>query len=127
MNIGLTVSRRRMSPCLPGVDLWILSGTAEVKEKQVVETEKWHSLAWGRELMQRNVNVLLCAGISRFLWGALRGDGIQVVPDAMGVPDEVAEQWQSGGLTVPRMWPPHVQGGHQRRFGKRRHGCRGRE
>ena len=112
-----------MSPCFAGVSLWILEQSAEMEQKQVFDTADWNDLALGRELMHRNVNVLLCAGINRFLWGSLQGYGIEVVPDAIGAPEQVLELWRSGKLIVPDTWPHHTQGGsgkgHRKRRGRR--------
>ena len=115
-----------MSPCFPGVNLWILGVEIQMEQKQVADTENWHALAWGQELMRRNVNVLLCAGMDRFLWGSLQGHGIEVVPDAIGLPVEVVEQWRSGKLTVPQMWPRQIHGGCGRGLRRRKGRCGGR-
>ncbi len=124
MNIGLTISRGRVSPCFSGVSLFVL-GPELGMQRQEDDTGDWHALDWACELAHRNVRVLLCAGIDRFLWGALQGNGIEVVPDATGPMDEVVAQWREGKLVVPQMWPPQRCGGGQR--GSRgRKGRRGR-
>ncbi len=120
MNIGLTVSHGRISPCFPGVDLWILEAGKDIEQKQVIDTQNWHVLAWGQELMRRNVNVLLCSGVNRFLWGSLQGYGIEVIPNAVGLTNEVIKQWHNGTLTVPKIWPPQLRGGCRKGFRKRK-------
>ncbi len=83
----------------------------------VISTRGWHPLVWGRELMRRDVGVLLCAGIDQGTWGAIQGHGIQVVPGAMGDPGAVWEAWTGGSLRPPRVWPayPGRFGGGRRR------------
>jgi predicted Fe-Mo cluster-binding NifX family protein len=114
MNIGLTVVSGRVSPCFRGVNLWILGDHAGLERKCVAETQDWGDLAWGQELMKRDVSVLICAGLNQFLWGALKGHGIDVVPNAVGEPDEVLGQWQRGALPSPSVWPPHGRNGCRR-------------
>ena len=103
----MTTTRERMAPCLPGAELWILDENDEVRVHKTVTTAGWHALAWGGELMRRDVGILLCSGIDQFLWGALQGYGIQVIPNAMGMPNKALEQWRSGELTALQMWPPY--------------------
>lgn len=128
MNVGLTTSHNRMAPCFPGAELWILGPDQQIGQHQVVPTVGWHPLAWGQELMRWDVSMLLCAGIDQFLWGALQGYGIQVIPNAMGDPNEVFSQWRAGRLAVPPMWPmyPGMYGrGRGRGRGRRFRGGRG--
>lgn len=123
MNIGLTVSHGRVAPCFPGVELWIVSSGDDIEKKQVADTRNWPAMAWGSELMRHNVSVLLCAGVDHFLFGALQGYGIEVIPDAEGSPAKVIEHWQKGALKVSNIWRPHRQGvfsgGSRRRKGRR--------
>jgi predicted Fe-Mo cluster-binding NifX family protein len=74
--------------------------------------------------MRRDVTILLCAGVDQFLWGVLQGHGIEVVPDAIGSADDVIEQWRSGKLTVPQMWPRQMNDGCGKGL-RRRKGRRG--
>jgi hypothetical protein len=111
MNIGLITSDGRMAPCFPGTELWILNDHEDIGEHRVVSTIGWKSLAWGSQLMRRNVTVLLCSGVDRFLCGALQGYGIRVVPNAKGSPVEVIMQWRNGGK---------VRGRHCRGLRKRK-------
>ena len=124
MNIGLTVSNGRIGPCFSGVSLWIACSNVNIDQKQVIDTAAWQALDWGQELMRHNVSTLLCAGIDQFLWGALQGHGIKVVPDAIGLPEEILDQWQAGKLTVPQIWPPQMRNGCRRGF-RRGRGRRG--
>ena len=122
MNVGLAVSSGRVAPCLPGAELWVVSLGGNREERKTVTTVGWHPLAWPRELMMSNVDTLLCSGIDQFLWGALHGYGIEVVPEAVGHAEEVLEQWRCGRLAAPRVWPPslrfadHCRGGRRQRF-----------
>ena len=122
MNIGLTVSSGRMAPCFSGVSLWITDPSVSIDQKQITDTGTWQTLDWGQELMRHNVRTLLCAGIDQFLWGALQGHGIKVVPDTIGSPEKVIEQWQKGDLSVPQIWPPERHNGCGRRFRRRNGG-----
>lgn len=118
VNVGLTISRGRMSPCFPGTDLLVVSADGGAAKGKTVATMGWHPLAWGQELMRRNVGTLLCAGMDQFLWGALRGHGIQVVPEVVGDPSRALERWRSGELKAPEQWPPCPARGRRQ--------CRGR-
>ena len=126
MNIGLTVRGERMAPCFPGTDLWVLPLDAEIAQKQIIHTMGWHPLAWGRELMQRDITVLLCAGMDQFLRGALQGYGIDVTTHVRGTPDEILTAWKNGDRTGPTMETPFIgRGTCGKGFGRRK-GRRGR-
>ncbi|MCK5849330.1 MAG: hypothetical protein KAH23_00340 [Kiritimatiellae bacterium] len=116
MNTGLTVSNGRMGPCFSGVCLWIVEPDAAPSKRQIFETTSWQALDWGQELMRHNVRTLLCAGIDQFLWGALQGHGIKVVPDTIGTPEKIIEQWRKRELSIPQMWPPEIRNGCRRGF-----------
>ena len=118
VKIGMTTNRDRITPCFAGVELWILAETQDLGEREVMNTEGWHPLAWPKELMRHDVSVLLCSGIDQFVWGALRGYGIQVIPNATGGAEDVLRQWRSGLLAAPQVWPPDPSRG--------RGGCRSR-
>lgn len=105
MNIALTTSHDRMAPCFAGVELRILSADAEIGNAGLVSTRGWHPLAWGHELMHRDVGVLICASLNLQTWAGIRGHGIQVIPEAIGDPDTVLKAWQCHQLTPPRVWP----------------------
>lgn len=121
MNTGLVTQNHRMAPCYPGADLWVVGADSELDEARCVSTSGWHPLAWGRELLRLDVTELLCVGIDRFLWGALNGYGIRVVPNAIGTAQDVLELWRRGELQVPAMWVPG-SGRRQRGRGRgRRH------
>lgn len=124
MNIGLTVSKRRISPCLSGVSLWIVGDDGDMDDRLEIDTLGWEALAWGRELMRRDVGLLFCAGLDQFLWGALQGNGIDVVPDAIGDPSDVVGQWRRGELKLSSEWPRHLRGGGRRERNRAR--CRRR-
>lgn len=124
MKLAVTVNRGRVAPVFPGVDLRLIEEQdATSSSREDVMTSSWPLPAWSAQLMRRDVGVLLCAGIDSFVWGALQGHGIAVVPDAIGLPDEIIKQWRNGTLTVPQTWPPQTQGaccrGLRRRKGRR--------
>ena len=125
MNRALTTSHGRVAPCLPGVELRIFRPRQGWDEGQVISTAGWDPLAWTNELLRRDVRTLLCAGIDQFLWGALRGYGIQVVPTVMGVPEDVLRFWDSGRLEVPQSWPPYPGAGVCGRTRRKRNRYRG--
>ena len=139
MKAALTTSHGRMAPCFAGVELRILgeyggvpsrpgaetAGQAGLAGAQVVSTHGWHPLCWGRELWRRDVALLLCAGIDQGTWAAIRGHGIEVIPNAIGDPETVFAAWHGGRLNPPRLWPaypvglgraPRFREGRRRRF-----------
>jgi hypothetical protein len=129
MNVALVTSHGRMAPCFGGVELQIVDDNAELREARVLSTHDWHPLAWGRELMRRDVTLLMCAGVDQATWAALRGHGIQVIPNAIGDPATVFATWRSGRLSPPQLWPAYPVGfGGRRGFGggrrRRFHGGR---
>ena len=123
MNVALTTSHGRMAPCFSGVDLRVIGAQSDLEAGEVVATRAWHPLVWGRELMRRDVNTLLCAGIDQVVWAGIRGYGIQVIPNAMGDPGQAWNQWLTGHLAVPQ--PRFVFPG-MRGPGRGRGGGRGR-
>jgi hypothetical protein len=123
MNIGLTVSRECVAPLFSGVDLWVVDFDAGIEDRLIVETKDWSMFAWKDELMRRDVEVLLCAGIDHFLLGALRGYGIEVMSNAVGAPDEVMRIWVQGWASKQEIDLQRLQRcrkGHRRR---NRGGC----
>jgi hypothetical protein len=136
MKVALATSHGRMAPCLAGVDLLVIdqaladqsgavgimrggardsSGNgrdakAALESGQVFSTHGWHSLAWGRELMLRDVTLLLCAGVDHWTWAAIRGHGIRVIPNAFGETDVVVSAWRNGQLSSHRVWPAYPVG-----------------
>ena len=132
MKVALATSHRRMASCFAGVELRIVGenalpqapaasqgkqaggpqagGQADLDVAAVVSTRGWHPLAWGRELMRRDVALLLCAGIDHGTWAAIQGHGIQVIPGAMGDPGTALAAWRSGHLRPPQVWPAYPAG-----------------
>jgi len=110
MKVALTTSHGRMAPCFAGVELKILSDKMDLDVANVISSCGWHPLAWGHELMQRDVTLLLCAGIDHGTWAAIQGHGIQVIPNAIGEPDTVFTSWRSGRLSPPQIWPSYPTG-----------------
>ena len=102
MNVALTISHGRMAPCFSGVELRVIESQGDPEQAEDIVTQAWHPLVWGRELMRRDVNTLLCAGIEQGVWAGIRGYGIEVIPNAMGNPGEVLNQWLNGRLVVPQ-------------------------
>ncbi len=129
MKAALAVSHGRMAACFAGVDLRIVGdnaptqagGQADLDGAEVLSTHGWHPLAWGRELVRRDVGLLLCAAIDQSTWASVRGHGIQVIPNAMGEAGSVLADWRSGHLSPPRVWPAYASGfgfGRGRGFGR---------
>ena len=110
MKVALTTSHGRMAPCFAGVELRVLSDEMNLAVAKVVLTCGWHPLGWGHELMQRDITLLLCAGIDRGTWSAVQGHGIQVIPNAIGEPEAVFSSWRSGQLCPPQVWPSYPAG-----------------
>jgi len=126
MNVALTTRHGHMVPCFSGVELLVIPPDQDLDRCEPVSTADWPPLAWGRELARRDVGVLICSGIYPFLWGALRGHGIDVVPNAIGESSSVLADWRSGALTVPPVWPcyPELHVGGRGRRGRRFRGGR---
>ena len=130
MKLALATSHGRMASCFGGVELRIVDDDVDLREARVLSTHGWHPLAWGRELMRRDVALLMCAGIDQATWAAVQGHGIQVIPNAIGEPATVFVAWRKGQLNPPQVWPAYPVrfggsrgsgGGRRRRF----HGGRG--
>jgi len=133
MKLALATTHDRMAPCFAGVDLKIMDQAGTVEEAVTVSTHGWHPLSWGRELMRRDVSLVLCAGIDQGTWASIQGHGIEVVPGAMGDPDAALTAWRAGQLGPPALWPAYAGGmnGLSRRSGcgagRRRRCRRGRQ
>lgn len=129
MKAALATSHGRMAPCFAGVELLIVrddgprpadaqvapqasqaGGRVGSADAEVLSTHGWHPLGWGRELMRHDVGLLLCAGIAPATWAAIRGHGIEVIPNAMGEAGAVLDAWQSGLLDPPKLWPAYPSG-----------------
>ena len=118
MKAALATSHGRMAPCFAGVELRIVrddtpglaDGQAGFEGAEVLSTQGWHPLGWGRELMRRDVGLLLCAGIDQGTWASIRGHGIEVIPNAMGEATTVLGAWRRGLLAPPQLWPAYPGG-----------------
>ncbi len=107
MKIALAARNGQVAPLFSGVEVLIYryeSGKAVLEKR--VQTSDWPALAWGPNLMREDVSLLICDGLDHFLWGSLRGYGINVAPEAGGKVDEALGLWQHGKLPVPETWPP---------------------
>jgi len=126
MNVALTTRDGRMVPCFSGVELVVVSSAGGLDSCAPIPTMDWPPLGWGRELADREVGVLICSGMYPFLWGVLRGHGIDVVPNAVGKAEAVLVDWCSGALAVPPVWPcyPELHVGGRGRRGRRYRGGR---
>lgn len=102
----------------------MLDERAGVGERSEEITAGWGVLEWGRELVRRDVGLLFCSGIDHFLWGALKGNGIDVIPDAVGEPEQVLKLWHGGVLAASAEWPHHARGGCRRERLRGRFRCR---
>ena len=89
----------------------VIADDAADREWMSVPTADWHPLSWGRELMKRDVARLVCSGIDRATWGAIRGHGIDVIPDAAGELQDVFSAWRAGLLKPPADWPSAMADG----------------
>lgn len=130
MKAALAISHGRMAPCFAGVELRIVEknvssqagGQADLDAANVLYTHGWHPLGWGRELMRKDVGLLLCAGIAPGTWAAIQGHGIEVIPNAMGDANAVLAAWRGGHLAPPRLWPAYPGGVGWGRGRRRFHG-----
>ena len=120
MNIAMTTENGRVAPCFAGVELWIVEPNQGVGVHRIIHTAGRDPSHWARELVRQDVGVLLCAGIDIFVWGGLLGNGVEVVPDAIGTADDVLARWRAGLLITPPIWPPPVRQHSRRRDQTRR-------
>lgn len=95
-----------MAPIFPGIVLQLREEKDIHQVRESIHTDTWRQLSWGTQLMTRNINLLICAGIDQFLWGALRGTGIDVIPNATGTVNRAIGLWRVGLLRPPATWPP---------------------
>lgn len=99
MKVGFIVNSNRMAPCFVGNELWVYRSLSDSDEHEVVVTVDWGLRNWATELMNRDIEQLLCAGIDRFLCGALLGNGITVISNVVGEVVDVQDKWRQGLIT----------------------------
>lgn len=125
LRVAATSLDGRVAPCFAGVQLIVEEQQGVGPgQREVVSTCGWPLAAWGHELLRRDVAVLLCSGVDRFLYGALQGYGIEVVSNVLGPLDAALEQWRRGTLRMKSVYPDAPPGGRRarRRFRGGRHG-----
>lgn len=105
MRLALVTDEGRITPVFEGSQIMLVDVSKGVFECQVINTDSWKSLSWGKHLMQYDVETLLCSGIEQFEFGMIKGHGIAIIPDAMGNVLEVLEYWRRGILKKPHLWP----------------------
>ena len=118
MKAAFVMTNGRMAPCFAGVEVRLVEkktgmegeASSGLKEAEILSTKTWHPLQWGRELALHGVNVLLCAGIMPGTWAAVCGNGIEVIPNAMGAAENVLALWCGGKVTPPQTWPAYPPG-----------------
>ena len=115
MNVAIATAGERVAPCFAGAELWIVGPDRGIDEHRTIHTAGRDPLYWARELLRLDVGTLLCTGIDQFVWGALEGNGIRVVPEAAGAAGEVLARWRAGELRVPVTWQRPERPGPQRR------------
>ena len=111
MKAGFIVNSNRMAPCFAGNELFVYDDSVDSSEHEVIDTTSWELRDWVTALLKRDVDQLLCSSIDQFLYGALLGNGIVVIPNVIGAIDEVKDKWQKGMI-------PNEQG-----YGFRRRHC----
>ena len=77
-------------------------------------------------LVELNVNVLICGGISWPLASMLMASNIEVIPFVTGTVDEVLNAYFNNQLTEPQFLQPGCEPGARKGFGRRQRGCRWR-
>ena len=77
-------------------------------------------------LVELNVNVLICGGISWPLASMLMASNIEVIPFVTGTVDEVLNAYFNNQLTEPQFLQPGCEPGARKGFGRRRRGCQWR-
>ena len=105
MNVVLTTKNGRIAPCFTGVELWIIGPGQSAGECRVIYTAGRDPVLWARDLVRADVSTLLCTGIDMFVSGSIRGNGIQVITEAIGTVDEVLNRWRAGELKTQPIYP----------------------
>jgi len=103
MKLAFSTNHNRMAPLFPGVTLLLVKSGLTNQMWHQVKTVGWQPAMWGKQLTYYDVDVLFCAGIEQFIYGAIRGFGIYVVPNSIGTADEVYKKWHSGSITAPEL------------------------
>ena len=124
MNVALTTEGGRIAPCFAGVEVWIVEPAQNACEHRTIPTAGRDPSFWARDLVRLDVDAFLCAGIDMFLWGVLRGNGIEVFANITGPAGEALERWRAGLLAPLQFWP-QAEYRHNRQQARRRHRYRG--
>jgi hypothetical protein len=103
MKLAFSTDNNKLAPLLPGVTLLLVKSGSINLFWQQVKTIGWQPILWGKQLMYYDVDMLFCAGIDQFIYGAIRGFGIYVVPNCTGTSEEVFKKWQSGSIKTPEL------------------------
>ncbi len=103
IKLAFSTNQGRMAPLFPGVKLQLIKSNNVFSCWQEISTYGWEPFLWGKQLMYYDVDALLCAGIEQFELGIINGYGIRVVPNILGVADEVFEKWRSGKIRIPEL------------------------
>ena len=113
MDMALITYKGNMAPLSPGAKIKLQSEINRGKERITEIEAGWYPLVWGQNLKGHNVNLLLCAGIERFMPPTLRGIlhqcGIQLISNVTGSVQEVIELWRSGRLIIPETFESKPQ------------------
>jgi len=130
VKTAFVVSNERMASCFAGNEIRVYADLSDASETEVVSSAGWEPRDWVDELRRRDVELLVCVSVNRFLWGALRGSGISVTTDVVGALDNVVERWRRGEIEVDSGYGPGCGSGvgQRRGRGRGRHlrrGCRG--
>ena len=96
MKTALVVNNNRVASCFAGNELWIYDNLSVSDKYEIIDTAGWEMRDWVTELYRRDIERLLCAGIDRFLYGSLQGNGIIVIQDMIGEIDEIKDKWRRG-------------------------------
>ncbi len=107
MNLAITVDQGRITSLYLGVHIMLVVIKNQTYECRIVNTDNWSKLSWGKKLLYYDVDLLICSGIEQFLYGVIKGYGINVIPYAIGSVLEVLEHWREGELQPPGLWPQY--------------------
>lgn len=112
MRVAIPICRGRISPVFDvaqSMRLVEIEGRAAANRTEVtVRSDR------ARALAEHDVNLVICAGISREVGNALRAQGIEVISGICGSVDEVVDAYlacrlDDGRFVMPGGWNNHQE------------------
>ncbi|MFQ6094412.1 MAG: NifB/NifX family molybdenum-iron cluster-binding protein [bacterium] len=100
MNVAIPLFGSRISPRFDFCQEILIVSVEEdrIIDRKVVSVSSLTPIQRIAELCNRNVKVVICGGISGFLYNHLKNNGISVVYDVMGEAEEALSRYLAGHL-----------------------------